>query len=154
MKFWRYAAPCFLAVSIVLNLPPLPAAADEAGPPRLRDGQHDFDFEAGSWKIHLKQLQHPLTGSTSWVEFDGTSVTRHLWNGRAEIEEFETNGAAGSSFPQKMVRPFSGVKRSPSQVSASRSPLIAELTRLGVRRAMRPNCNAINVAAMCASRSG
>ena len=71
---------------------PPPAAK---APPPARDGQHDFDFEAGTWKIHLRQLQHPLTGSTSWVEFDGTSVTRHLWNGRAEIEEFETDGAAG-----------------------------------------------------------
>src|SRR5260370_20418250 len=60
-----------------------------------RDGQHDFDFELGSWKIHLKRLQHPLTGSTSWVEFDGTSVTRKVWDGRADLEEFETDSPAG-----------------------------------------------------------
>jgi hypothetical protein len=61
----------------------------------LRDGQHDFDFELGTWKIHLKRLEHPLTGSNSWVEFDGTSVTRKVWDGRAQIEEFETDGTAG-----------------------------------------------------------
>jgi len=60
-----------------------------------RDGQHDFDFELGSWKIHLKRRLRPLTGSNTWVEFDGTSVTRKLWDGRAQIEEFETDGAAG-----------------------------------------------------------
>jgi hypothetical protein len=60
-----------------------------------RDGQHDFDFELGSWKIHLKKLVHPMTGSTTWVEFDGTSVTRKLWDGRAQIEQFETDGAGG-----------------------------------------------------------
>jgi len=54
-----------------------------------------FDFEFGSWKIHLKRLVHPLTGSTTWVEFDGTSVTRKVWDGRAQIEEFETDSAAG-----------------------------------------------------------
>jgi hypothetical protein len=59
------------------------------------DGQHDFDFEIGTWKIHLKRLLHPLTGSTTWVEFDGTSVTRKLWDGRANIEQFETDGSAG-----------------------------------------------------------
>jgi hypothetical protein len=63
--------------------------------PPPRDGQHDFDFEVGTWKIHLKRLLKPLTGSTSWVEFDGTSVTRKVWDGRANLEEFETDGPAG-----------------------------------------------------------
>jgi hypothetical protein len=62
--------------------------------PASRDGQHDFDFELGSFKIHLKRLLHPLTGSTSWVEFDGTSVTRKVWDGRAQLEEFETDSPA------------------------------------------------------------
>src|ERR1700719_5002751 len=61
----------------------------------VRDGQHDFDCEFGSWKIHLKRLVHPLTGSTTWVEFDGTSVTRKVWGGRADLEEFETDSPAG-----------------------------------------------------------
>ena len=60
-----------------------------------RDGQHDFDFELGSWKIHLKRLVHPLTGSTTWVDFDGTSITRKVWDGRANLEQFETDGPAG-----------------------------------------------------------
>jgi hypothetical protein len=60
-----------------------------------RDGQRDFDFELGSWKIHLKRLVNPLSGSTKWIEFDGTSVTRRVWDGRAQIEEFETDGSAG-----------------------------------------------------------
>jgi hypothetical protein len=62
--------------------------------PAERDGQHDFDFEVGNYKIHLKRLLHPLTGSTSWVEFDGTSVTRKVWDGRAQLEEFETDSPA------------------------------------------------------------
>jgi hypothetical protein len=69
--------------------PAVPQAAAQ------RDGQHDFDFEIGSWKIHLKRRLHPLTGSNTWVEFDGTSVTRKLWQGRSQVEEFETDGAAG-----------------------------------------------------------
>jgi hypothetical protein len=63
--------------------------------PTERDGQHDFDFELGNWKIHLKRLQSRLTGSTTWVEFDGTSVTRKVWDGRADLEEFETDSPAG-----------------------------------------------------------
>jgi hypothetical protein len=37
----------------------------------LRDGRHDFDFALGSWKFHLKKLEHPLTGSNTWIELDG-----------------------------------------------------------------------------------
>ena len=38
---------------------------------------------------------HPLSGSHEWVKFDGTSVTRKVWEGRSQLEEFETNGVAG-----------------------------------------------------------
>lgn len=60
-----------------------------------RDGQHDFDFERGAWKIHLSRLQDRLAGSTTWVEFDGTSHTRKVWDGRANLEEFETDSPMG-----------------------------------------------------------
>ena len=60
-----------------------------------RDGQHDFDFEIGTWKTHLKRLQHPLTGSTTWVEYEGTTVVRKVWNGRANLVELVADGPAG-----------------------------------------------------------
>src|SRR6267142_7038791 len=60
-----------------------------------RDGQHDFDFEIGTWKTHLRRLLHPLTGSTSWVEYEGTSVVRTVWSGRANLVELVAEGAAG-----------------------------------------------------------
>jgi hypothetical protein len=63
--------------------------------PTEHDGQHDFDFEVGTWKIHLKRLDHRLVGSTNWVEFDGTSVTRKVWDGRADLEEFEVDSPTG-----------------------------------------------------------
>jgi len=47
------------------------------------DGSRDFDFEIGSWKMHLKRLQHPLSGSTTWVEYKGTTVVKKVWNGKA-----------------------------------------------------------------------
>jgi hypothetical protein len=69
--------------------------ASKAVPATQRDGQHDFDFEIGSWKIHLKRLDGRLVGSKKWVEFDGTSVTRKVWDGRSQLEEFETDSPAG-----------------------------------------------------------
>lgn len=60
-----------------------------------RDGQHDFDFEIGTWKTHLKRLLKPLTGSTTWVEYEGTTVVRKVWNGRANLVELVADGPAG-----------------------------------------------------------
>jgi hypothetical protein len=60
-----------------------------------RDGQHDFDFDIGIWKTHLRRLLHPLTGSTDWVELDGTTVVRKVWNGRANLAELEIDAASG-----------------------------------------------------------
>jgi len=63
--------------------------------PRQRDGQHDFDFEIGTWKTHLRRLLHPLTGSTSWVEYEGTTIVRKVWNGQANLVELEVDGPKG-----------------------------------------------------------
>src|SRR5438034_1557151 len=63
--------------------------------PMSHDGQHDFDFEIGTWKPHLRRFLHPLTGSTEWVECDGTTVVRKIWNGRANLVELEANCPSG-----------------------------------------------------------
>ncbi len=62
---------------------------------RGRDGQHDFDFEVGTWKTHLKRRLNPLTGSNSWVEYTGTTVVRKVWNGRANLIELDVSGSSG-----------------------------------------------------------
>ena len=61
-----------------------------------RDGQHDFDFNFGTWKTHLRRLSRPLTGSTTWVEYDGTTVVTKVWNGRANLVELKVSGPAGN----------------------------------------------------------
>jgi hypothetical protein len=60
-----------------------------------RNGEHDFDFDIGTWRTHLTRLQHPLTGSTTWVDYEGTTVVRKVWNGRANLAELEADGPAG-----------------------------------------------------------
>jgi hypothetical protein len=56
---------------------------------------HDFDFEIGDWRCHLSRLLKPLTGSKTWVQYDGSSVVRPVWNGKANLGEIELNGPAG-----------------------------------------------------------
>ena len=68
------------------------ASAQDPGTPQ-RDGRHDFDFEFGSWKAHLKLLLHPLSGSDAWVDLDGTSVVRKVWDGRANLGELTVDNS-------------------------------------------------------------
>ncbi|MDB4908198.1 MAG: hypothetical protein JWO05_2982 [Gemmatimonadetes bacterium] len=60
-----------------------------------RGGPHDFDFEIGSWKTHVRRRLHPLTGSDSWADYDGTTVVRKVWGGRANLVELVMDGPAG-----------------------------------------------------------
>jgi hypothetical protein len=57
------------------------------------DAQHDFDFEIGAWRVHLKRRLHPLQGSNEWAEYDGTSVVRKVWDGRANLGELNVANA-------------------------------------------------------------
>ncbi len=90
--------------SLVVVMPPLQGLAQQnADASRTslqhtsteRDGQHDFDFEIGTWKTHVARLLHPLTGSTTWVEMEGTSIVRKVWNGRANLLELTAEGPTG-----------------------------------------------------------
>lgn len=60
-----------------------------------RDGQRDFDWEIGNWKTQLRRLQRPLTGSTTWVEYEGTSVVSKVLDGRANLVELKVSGPSG-----------------------------------------------------------
>jgi hypothetical protein len=60
-----------------------------------RDGAHDFDFEFGTWRTQLRVLAEPLTGSTRWLEYNGTSMVRPVLDGRANLVELSVEGPAG-----------------------------------------------------------
>ena len=94
---------CCLACASILGAPVGQSAggASPAGNPepapaaKPRDGQHDFDWDLGHWQVHVRRLLHPLTASTTWVEYRGTDVVRRVWGGRANLGEVELDGAAG-----------------------------------------------------------
>jgi hypothetical protein len=70
-----------------------PAQTRAAAAPH--DGQHDFDFEIGTWKTHFTRLVHPLTGSTKWLTYDGITTVTKVWNGRANLVELVADGPDG-----------------------------------------------------------
>jgi hypothetical protein len=83
-----------LAAAVSFAEPPSTSSAADGASARP-EGQHDFDFEIGTWKTHLSRLQNPLTGSSTWVEYEGTTVVRKVWDGRANLVELEVDGPAG-----------------------------------------------------------
>ncbi|HEX3235211.1 MAG TPA: hypothetical protein VHR41_13505 [Gemmatimonadales bacterium] len=76
--------------ALLLAVSPLPLHGQAA-----RNGEHEFDFEIGNWKTHISRLERPLSGSTKWTAYDGTSLVRKLWNGRANTVELEVDGPDG-----------------------------------------------------------
>jgi hypothetical protein len=76
--------------ALVLAIHPGPAHAAEPA-----DASHAFDFEFGDWTMHLKRRLDPLTGSDKWVEYDGSSVVRKVWGGKANLGEIDIAGPAG-----------------------------------------------------------
>lgn len=95
-----YLITCGLAL-MMLPLPGItqqsvaPPAVDVQSAAERRDGRHDFDFEIGTWRTQLKRLVKPLTGSTTWVELQGTTVVRKVWEGRANLAELKLDTADG-----------------------------------------------------------
>lgn len=93
----------FLSCLAIMGLPYLPVApacarapqAARAGAETPRDGQHDFDFEIGTWRTRLKRLAHPLSGSSEWLEYEGVTTVRKVWNGRANLVELTADGPDG-----------------------------------------------------------
>jgi hypothetical protein len=74
------------------------SAFGQVGPQQAktdRDGQHDFDFWFGRWKVHNRRLLHPLSNSNEWVEFNGKVVAKPVWAGRANMDEFEADSPSG-----------------------------------------------------------
>src|ERR1700759_1855067 len=71
------------------------ASASPKADTTKRDGSHDFDFEIGNWKTHLKRLKSPLSGTTEWIEYDGTTIVHKIWNGKANMVELEVDGPTG-----------------------------------------------------------
>jgi hypothetical protein len=83
-----------VALALLWNRGDAQTSAPSALKP-LRDGQRDFDFLIGKWKYHLKRLENPLTGSTNWIEFDGTGDCRPIWNGKAQLDTLDVIGPSG-----------------------------------------------------------
>jgi|SRR5579862_409663 len=70
-------------------------AAGAADAPSMRDGQHDFDFNIGVWRTHIRRVLDPFDAACRVIELNGSVTVRSVWNGRAQLEEIEADGPLG-----------------------------------------------------------
>jgi len=123
------------------------AADAPAANAALRDGQHDFDFNLGVWRTHIRRVLDPLSGGTHSMEMNGTVSVRKVWDGRAWLEEIEADGPNGHwegmtlftynpqahQWSQNFVDSQNGVVTSPliGEFKNGRGELFAQDTRGG-----------------------
>lgn len=102
------AAAVIVAQPALAQAPPAPSPADSAADP---DGWGAFDFLIGDWKAKLRKLEKPLAGSTTWIDYEGTSKTRKLANGRANFEDFEVVSKDGKRIDGQTLRLYNPESR-------------------------------------------
>lgn len=85
------------AIFIILPVPAFAASTAQAPASQSqRDGQHDFDWEIGTWTTNVRVLRNALSGKApDWAEYRGTSIVRPLLGGRANFVELSVGGPAG-----------------------------------------------------------
>jgi len=90
------AAP-LLAITTMASAQGAPGTPPAVSPPVApRDGRNDFDFLIGDWKAHVRRLPDRLNGSTTWIEYEGTSSHQKLFGGPANLEEFKVESRDGA----------------------------------------------------------
>jgi len=97
------------ALALLLGMAAVPTTATpQAAVPR--DGQHDFDWEIGSWRTHVRIRAQPLSGSNQWIEMNGTTVVRKVWDGKANLVELNVSNGARSiqGLSLRLYHPESG----------------------------------------------
>jgi hypothetical protein len=95
----NYFSGCAIMILAAIST----AAAAAGAPPAAStaesraDGQHDFDWEFGTWTTRVRVLRNPLTGDPpDWAAYEGTSVVKPLMGGRANFVELSVKGARGA----------------------------------------------------------
>ncbi len=95
----RYVSTIFMLTALTLSLSRLMSSAQTQTNVKsstgIQGGEHDFDFEIGTWKTQLKRLTNPLSGSATWVHYQGTSTVKKVWDGKANLVELVADGSAG-----------------------------------------------------------
>jgi hypothetical protein len=92
---WPRIAMALGAVACIALCYPRIGASQSPAAAAMHDGQHDFDFNSGVWKTHIRRSLDPFDSTAKSIELDGTVTVRKVWDGRAQLEEIEADGPKG-----------------------------------------------------------
>lgn len=83
----------FIPALAAVSAQPAPSHKQISEP---RDGQHDFDWEFGTWTTRVRVLRNPLSGTApDWADYEGKSVVRPVLEGRFNLVELSVTGPKG-----------------------------------------------------------
>lgn len=123
-----------VARSVPHTRAPISVAPTADSAPSARDGQRDFDFEIGTWAIHMRRRVHPLSSDTTWVSPEGyTHIVQKVWGGRASLAQLESDRPA-PHFDGLMLRLYNAQSHQWSiywgsaKSAALDAPLVGEFT--------------------------
>jgi hypothetical protein len=66
---------------------------------------HDFDFYVGTWEVHNRRLDAPLTDSDKWDEFPGLSIARPIFGGTGNMDEIDFPSRGWSGLTLRLFDP-------------------------------------------------
>ncbi len=96
--WWRLSAGALAVGALAALASPCREARAQGAPNDMAaraDGQHDFDFEIGTWTMQRRRLLHPLTGDTTWADpGPARHIVRAVWGGRASLAELQVDSPA------------------------------------------------------------
>ena len=88
-----------LAALAAVTFHPALAATELPPPSKAPDnwsGVHDFDFLAGSWRVHHHVLKERLVGSHDWFDYDGTCHAWLVMDGHGNVDDNVLNKPTGT----------------------------------------------------------
>lgn len=60
----------------------------------VHDGAHDFDFNVGTWRTHIRSLHQAPGQAATWVALTGTVTIHRIWShGPGLVEVIKADGA-------------------------------------------------------------
>lgn len=83
--------------NFIANVTRAPAGEAQTDPPAHSSVpvDHGFDWQSGSWRIHMSRLLDAFTAKPRWTDLTGTVEVRGIWGGRANLADIEMSGQNG-----------------------------------------------------------